>query len=157
MKSVYNFETKDAEKNYLQFYSKNVFFSSSFFGLISGADIVIHALFPDIERDSAKTHMIGVVLERLSSGKFVLVSSIYKGFRTVIHLNNQVCSKSVQVLEDGDVIEVSHCRNSAYPFQPLDVFEGLFYSFASGCCKNTDEFSYFFMILFFSLVCSSFL
>ena len=138
--------------NFILFVFRECFF---FFGLISEADIVIQTLHPDIEFNSMSIQM-ALVLERLDSGKFALVSSFYDCFETVIYLNNQIWNEDLTVLEDGDVIEISHSCDGVFQYHPHIIFEGFFSCFFTSVHLFVEkiqklyvhEFVYLFMMLF---------
>ena len=115
-----------------------------FFGFISEAGIVIEPLLPDLkplldfERNTSGTKK-QVLLERLYSGKYALVSSTLNEFRMIIYVNNQLWMDDPVVLEDGDVIEISHFRDCVFQFNPLLILEGSLYFSSSVCSKNSKR------------------
>ena len=113
----------------------------TFFFFFSEANIVIHTLHPEIEKDYLYMRSpIKVELECLSSGKLALASSNCEGFETHVFLNKRRVVNHPRFLEDGDILEVANCHRAfCRPLRrPLVIFDGLFYLF-SVCCKNLKE------------------
>ena len=92
----------------------------------------------DFEMNPCKTKM-QVSLKRLDSGKYSLVSSELNGFQTIIYVNDHLWMNDLVILNDGDVIEISHFRDRLFQYHPLIVLEGLFYFCSSVCSKNSKR------------------
>jgi len=98
--------------------------------LISGTQISVNALHDDLERDSKNEFKVTLKRSQTPPGKFSLFRVVFTVVRPTIFLNGIQWLGNEQLLDDGDIIHISHC-NREWDYEPQVLFEGLFFSLHS--------------------------